>query len=147
MHVWARRGALAIQVALKGCVVACGATHSRGMHDFQRLVVWQRARDLVVATERVARSFPRVDRGVISSQLRRSAVSIPANIAEGCGKSSRKETLRFLQIAAGSAKETQNHVLIACELGYISDDVREDLLERLDAVQRMLNRLMKNFPG
>jgi four helix bundle protein len=116
------------------------------MHDFQRLHVWQRSRDLAVETERVARSFPHMDRGVVSSQLRRAVISIPANIAEGCGKSSRKESLRFLQIAAGSASEAQNHVLIASELGYLTAQSRDDLLERLNHVQRMLHRLMHNFP-
>ena len=117
------------------------------MHDFRRLQVWQRSRDLAVATERIARSFPRMDRGVVSSQLRRAIISIPANIAEGCGKSSRKESLRFLQIAAGSATEAENHILIAFELGYLGADSRDELLERLNHVQRMLHRLMQNFPG
>jgi four helix bundle protein len=117
------------------------------MHDFKRLMVWQRSCDLAVATERIARAFPRIDRGVVCSQLRRAVISIPANIAEGCGKSSRKETLRFLQIAAGSAKEAESHVLVAFKLGYLSEESHEDLLERLDAVQRMLNRLMRNLPA
>jgi four helix bundle protein len=117
------------------------------MHDFRRLQVWQRSRDLAVETERVARAFPRMDRGVVSSQLRRAVISIPANIAEGCGKSSRRETLRFLQIAAGSATEAENHVLIAFELGYLPASAHEDLLERLNHIQRMLHRLMQNFPG
>jgi four helix bundle protein len=117
------------------------------MHDFTRLRVWQRACDLTVATEEIARGFPRIDRGVVSSQLRRAVVSIPANIAEGCGKGSRKETLRFFQIAAGSAKEAESHVRIAFRLRYLSASSCVDLLEQLDAVKRMLNRLMRNLPG
>jgi four helix bundle protein len=116
------------------------------MHDFRRLTVWQRSRDLVVATVKVTRTFPHTDRGVVASQLRRAVISIPANIAEGCGKSSRKETIRFLQIAAGSAAEAENHVLIAAELKYLCHESRDELLERLNAVQRMLNRLMQKLP-
>jgi four helix bundle protein len=83
------------------------------MHDFRQLQVWQQSRELAVALDGLVRKFPRSDAGVVSGQLRRAALSIPANIAEGCGKSSRRETLRFLQIACGSATETENHLLIA----------------------------------
>jgi four helix bundle protein len=72
------------------------------MHDFRRLEVWERALHIAVAVERETRRFPRSDRGVIGAQLRRAALSIPANIAEGCGRNSRKETIRFLRIASGS---------------------------------------------
>ena len=63
------------------------------VHDFRRLHVWQRARELFVAIDRLTRTFPRSDRGVVATQLRRAAFSIPNNIAEGCGKDSVKETL------------------------------------------------------
>src|SRR4051812_41969545 len=119
--------------------------HPYRMHDFKRLRVWERSCELVLAAEQTCRAFPRSDRGIVSSQLRRAVLSIPANIAEGCGKSSRKETLRFLQIAAGSAKEAESHVLVAFRLGYFPEESRAELLERLDAIQRMLNRLMKNL--
>jgi hypothetical protein len=69
------------------------------MHDFKRLQVWQKARELAVAIDDLTRTFPRRDRGIVAGQLRRSALSIPSNIAEGCGKGSRKETVRYLQIA------------------------------------------------
>ena len=116
------------------------------MHDFRKLRVWQLSRDLAVEVEPVARGFPRADRGVIASQLRRAIISIPANIAEGCGKSSRKETLRFLQIAAGSATEAESHVLIACELHFIPRERGEALIGRINSIQRMLYKLMKNLP-
>ena len=113
------------------------------MHDFRRLVVWQRSRELAVAIDRLTRAFPRDDRGVIAGQLRRAALSIPANIAEGCGKSSPKETQRFWQIAAGSAKETESHLMIASDLGFIATPVREDHLGKVRSIQRMLSGLMK----
>ncbi|MBA3891472.1 MAG: four helix bundle protein [Gemmatimonadaceae bacterium] len=117
------------------------------MHDFRRLQVWQRARELAVATDRVSRRFPRSDHGTIAAQLRRAALSIPANIAEGCGKSSRRETLRYLQMASGSATETENHLLIAGDLGYVPPRVREQLLGEVKSIQRMLAGLMAKLPA
>lgn len=115
------------------------------MHDFRRLQVWQRARELFVAIDRVGRTFPRSDRGVVASQLRRSALSIAANIAEGCGKNSSRETLRFLEIAAGSVTETENHLLLATDLGYVHPKSSDALIEQIVAIRRMLFRLRKNL--
>jgi four helix bundle protein len=96
--------------------------------------------------DRITRAFPRRDGGVVGGQLRRAALSIPSNIAEGCGKSSRKETIRFFQIASGSATEAENHLLIASDLGYVSEEVRERSVGELKAVQRMLAKLIANLP-
>jgi four helix bundle protein len=115
------------------------------MHDFRRLQVWTKARELAVAVDGLTRGFPRGDRGVVAGQLRRSALSIPSNIAEGCGKGSRKDTVRYLQIAAGSAKETVNHLLIACDLGYITPVARDTHLDALGSIERMLVGLMKKL--
>ena len=116
------------------------------MHDFRRLSVWQRAREFAVGIERLTRSFPRRDGGIVGGQLRRAAISIPANIAEGCGKGSRKEPIRFFQIAAGSATEAENHILIASDLGYLTPNVREHCLGHLKIIQRMLAKLIANLP-
>jgi four helix bundle protein len=115
------------------------------MHDFRRLQVWQKARELAVAIDGLTRNFPRRDRGVVAGQLRRAALSIPANIAEGCGKSSRKETLRFLQFASGSAAETENHLVLAADLQYLPPRASQDLLGKVKSIQRMLAGLMANF--
>ena len=101
---------------------------------------------MAIAVDVLTRAFPRSDRGVVAGQLRRAALSIPANIAEGCGKSSRKETLRFLQIASGSARETENHLLIAADLGFIAPQARHELMGRIKSIQRMLIGLMTNLP-
>jgi four helix bundle protein len=115
------------------------------MHDFRRLQVWTKARDLAVAIDALTRAFPRSDRGVMAGQLRRAALSIPSNIAEGCGKGSRKETVRFLQIAAGSAREAESHLEIACALGYLTPVVKEKHLDTTRSIQRMLAALTKKL--
>jgi four helix bundle protein len=117
------------------------------VHDFRRLQVWQRSRELAVNVDRLVRTFPRADRGVIGSQLRRAILSIPANIAEGCGKSSRKETLRFLQIACGSALEAESPLLIASDLGYLPVATAEQVTGDLKIIQRMLSALMNKLPS
>ena len=116
------------------------------MHDFRRLKVWQLSRELAVATDDLTRRFPRADRGVVAGQLRRAALSVPANIAEGCGKSSRKDTVRFLQVALGSAKEAENHILIASDLHYVHPKACEEMLAKIFSIQRMLIGLMRNLP-
>jgi four helix bundle protein len=116
------------------------------MHDFRRLEVWRRALNVAVAIEKESRRFPRTDRGVISAQLRRAALSIPANIAEGCGRNSRNETIRFLRIASGSATEVESHLEVATGLGYLSTTQRESLVGDVKAIQRMLFRLIQNLP-
>jgi four helix bundle protein len=72
-------------------------------------------------------------------------LSIPANIAEGCGKTAPKETIRFLQIAAGSVTETENHLLLATDLGYVDPKTSDALVERVVAIRRMLFRLTQSL--
>ena len=136
-----------IAPAIVSCPPSADSALPSRMHDFRRLKVWQLSRELAVAADDLTRRFPRADRGIVGGQLRRAALSIPANIAEGCGKSSRKDTVRFLQIALGSAKETENHLLIASDLHYLHPKAREELLSRIHSIQRMLIGLMRNLPN
>ena len=108
--------------------------------------MWQRARELAVITSKLTRGFPHSDHGVVSSQLRRAALSIPANIAEGCGKSSRKEVIRFFQIASASAMEAESHLQVAADLGYLPAKASEHTLAEIQSIQRMLAGLMRNLP-
>jgi four helix bundle protein len=116
------------------------------MHDFRRLRVWQLARELGVAVEEAVRRFPSRDRGVVGNQLRRAALSIHANIAEGCGKSSRRETARFLQIAFASAKETESHLVVTGDLRLLHPTLCDQLVDQSRVIQRMLEGLMRNLP-
>ena len=92
------------------------------------------------------RRFATSDRGVVSNQLRRAALSIHANIAEGCGKSSRRETARYLQIASASAKETESHLVVAGDLRLLHPGLCEQLIDQSRLIQRMLEGLMRNLP-
>jgi four helix bundle protein len=121
------------------------AQHS-GMHDFRRLNVWQLARELGAEIYRETASASRPELRLITSQLRRSALSIAANIAEGCGKSSRAETIRFLEIAAGSAAETEHHLLVARDIGILTTRQAERLLSKIGSVRRMLRALTLRLP-
>jgi four helix bundle protein len=119
---------------------------SGGMHDFRRLRVWQLARELGVTVDLAVSRFPRSDRGIVSGQLRRAALSIHSNIAEGCGKSSRRETARFLQIASASAKETESHLVVAADLRLMHPKLCAQLIDQTRSIQRMLEGLMRNLP-
>ena len=116
------------------------------MHDFRRLQVWQSSRELVVALHPLLRRFPRDDRGVLSAQLRRAALSIPSCIAEGCGAGSRAETIRFLKIASRSACETESHLQLADDLHYIPPRSAELLLANIKSIQHMLTGLIDKIP-
>ena len=116
------------------------------MHDFRRLKVWQLARELGAEIYRETASASRPDLRLITSQLRRSALSISANIAEGCGKSSRAETIRFLEIAAGSAAETEHHLLMARDTRVLTTRQADRFLAKIGSVRRMLRALTLRLP-
>lgn len=120
--------------------------HLRFVHDFRRLRVWKDSRILAVELTIATRAFPREDRGVLTLQLRKCALSVPANISEGCGKSYRKESIRYLEIACASAFETETHLLMARELRYLPRSVADRFIDRLEAIQRGIRNLINNFP-
>jgi four helix bundle protein len=91
------------------------------MKDFKELKVWSKAHELTVAVYNITRAFPHDEMYGLTSQMRRSAASIGANIAEGCGRRSDGEFARFLQIARGSASETEYHFLLAKDLKFMSE--------------------------
>jgi four helix bundle protein len=117
------------------------------VHDFHRLDVWHLSRALGSDVYRVCGRLGQPDSRAITGQLRRSALSIATNIAEGCGKSSRAETIRFLEIAAGSAAETEHHLLVALETEVLPEDVARGFLARIVSVRRMLFALIKHLPN
>lgn len=112
------------------------------MRDFKDLAVWQRSHRVTLQVYRATRDFPKDELFGLTSQVRKSASSIGANIAEGCGRT-QGDFNRFLQIAFGSASETQYHLLLACDLGYLERDVAEELDSAVCEVKRMLTALMR----
>ena len=108
------------------------------MKDFRQLKVWGKAHELTLRCYRVTESFPRHELFGLASQIRRCASSIPANIAEGCGRLGNMELHRFLQISCGSASELEYHLLLAKDLGYISQKEHELIHKQLLEMKRML---------
>lgn len=115
------------------------------MQDFQNLLVWRKAHALSVDIHRVAGTFPRADGVNLTSQLRRSAASIPANLAEGAGKGSDAEFRRYVQIAMGSASETAYHLLAARDLHLIKSETYDELAARVSEIRRMATGLLKRL--
>ena len=112
------------------------------IQSYRDLIVWQRAMELVVDVYGMTRSFPECERYGLSSQLRRSAVSIPSNIAEGQGRLTRGEFRQFLGHARGSLSEVETQVSIATRLGYLSENQTNQLLCRCSSIGKVLNGLL-----
>ena len=113
------------------------------MKDFKELRVWSKAHELAILVYKLTRAFPRDEVYGLTSQVRRSAASIGANIAEGCGRHSDGEMTRFLQIARGSASETEYHLLLAKDLGFLQEADFQVAEQAVVVVQRMLTALVQ----
>lgn len=118
------------------------STSRAALRSYRELDVWQRAMELCVASHRVADALPAVQRYGLGSQIRRSATSVPANIAEGYGRVHRGDYLHHLSIARGSLKELETHLLIANRLQHLSDADVQRLDELSRRTGRMLGRLI-----
>ncbi|MFP4345254.1 MAG: four helix bundle protein [Anaerolineales bacterium] len=115
------------------------------MKDFRQLHVWEKGHRLVLEIYRVTQAFPREELYGLISQMRRSAASIPTNIAEGCGRRTDPDFARFLQFAMGSASELEYQLLLARDLGFLNDERYQLLTEDVEEVKRMLTGLLKRL--
>jgi four helix bundle protein len=113
--------------------------------DFRKLIVWEKAHKLTLEIYRVTSSFPREELYGLTGQLRRASVSVPANIAEGCGRDSEGELLRFMRIAMGSSSELEYEVLLAHDLGYLSNEEFKKIHGDLVEVRKMLNAFIRKL--
>jgi four helix bundle protein len=113
------------------------------MKNFRDLQVWHKAHQLTLESYKATNGFPKQELFGLTSQIRRAAVSIAANIAEGCGKRGNGEFQRFLGIAAGSASELEYHFLLAHDLNLIADLRYEQLNNGVVTVKRMLAALLR----
>jgi len=115
------------------------------MHDFRKLNVWERAHRLTLGLYKATRSFPREELYGLTSQIRRSAASIGANLAEGCGRAGEREFQRFLLIALGSASALEYHLLLAADLGNLERSVYAQMDTEVTGVKRMIAGLLKRL--
>ena len=115
------------------------------MRPHERLEVWTRAIDFVITIYKITESFPKEEKFGLTSQIRRAAVSVPANIAEGAARESGKEFVHFLSNAQGSASELGTELLIAHRLGYIKKEQYVEAGTELDNIGRMIFGLSQHL--
>ena len=115
------------------------------IRSYQDLDVWKKAMQLVTQVYALTQTFPKEEMYGLTSQVRRAVVSVPANIAEGWGRKSRKEYVQFLRIARGSLLELETLLLIASNLGYLSGEEAHSTLAQLEEISRMLSGLMSSL--
>ncbi|MBR2699514.1 MAG: four helix bundle protein [Clostridia bacterium] len=111
----------------------------RQINDYKDLIVWKRAMELVTSAYRIVRKLPKEENYALSEQIRRSAVSVPSNIAEGYGRNTAKEYARFLSMARGSVYELETQLLLCIHLNYCNDSDLSEALELSNEVIKMLN--------
>lgn len=111
------------------------------MRDFTKYDVWNDGIDLAVKTYELTNGFPSEEKFGLTSQMRRAAVSIPSNFAEGCSRSSELEFKRFIEIALGSGFELKTQAIIASKLNFLQQPEMEELTLNLDKTSRQLNAL------
>jgi four helix bundle protein len=114
-----------------------------GVKNYKELEVWQKAMELVVHVYRVSKNFPKEELFALTNQLRRAAVSIPSNIAEGFGRDSHKDFVNFLLVSRGSLFEVGTQLDIATRLGYVS--ITDDIEQLMDSIARMLGSLIRKL--
>lgn len=118
---------------------------STTMRPHENLKAWSKSVDFVVEVYRATDRFPKEERYGITSQIRRAAVSIPANIAEGAGRYSQKEVAHFVSNAQGSASELETELIIAHRLGYLNDTLFAQLSTYLERIGRLITGLSKSI--
>ena len=122
-----------------------GLVKESGVQSYEDLRVWQDGIALTEAVYDASRSFPSEERFGLTFQMRRAAVSIPSNIAEGWGRGTRQDYLRFLRIARGSLFELRTQAILAERIGLLASDPSADLLRRTDHLRRMLHGLIRSL--
>ena len=115
------------------------------MKDFRQLKVWEKSHQLALEIYKATKHFPKEELYGLTSQIRRSSMSIPTNIAEGCGRFTDADFARFVQIAMGSASETEYQLILARDLEFLPKDSYEKLHTEVEEVKRMLASLLKTI--
>ena len=115
------------------------------MQGYKDLIAWKKSIELVKEVYKVIALLPNCEQFALCSQMRRSAISIPSNIAEGYGRGSRKEYVRFLYVSKGSAYELETQLILCEELGYINYERIGKSLELCNEAERLINSLINKF--
>jgi four helix bundle protein len=115
--------------------------------DFRKLEVWQKSQQLVASIYRLTSGFPAAERYGLSAQTRRAAVSVSANLAEGCGRMGDAELRRFVRISLGSLSELECELLLAGNLQLATQDISHELLLTIGSIRGMLQRLHRTLPN
>ena len=115
------------------------------MRNYRDLVAWQKAMDMVVSVHQATRSWPKEELYGLTSQARRAVGSVPANIAEGQGRSGTREFLHHLSIANGSLHELETHLLLGHRLGYLDGQTCEGLMDQTAEVGRLIGGLIRRL--
>lgn len=112
---------------------------------FTDLSVWIESRKLVTEIYSLTKQFPKEEQFGLSNQIRRCAVSVPSNIAEGCGRNSKKDSLQFFFIARGSFYELETQIYVSADLNYMSNEKLTELLNNLEVVRKLLNGFIRYY--
>ena len=115
------------------------------MSDYKKLKVWQESHNFTIDIYNITKNFPNNENYGLTSQIRRSASSIPTNIVEGCGQLNNGNLVRFLGIAQGSAFETEYQLLLAKDLGYVNETEYNNLIKKIQSIIHMLIALIKSL--
>lgn len=116
------------------------------MHNFKEFQVWQRSRKLVKEIYQLTKSLPDEEKFGMISQIRRCAVSIPSNVAEGAGRKTNKDFSNFLSIALGSQFELETQLILSSEIGFLENESLSKITNELNEIQKMTRVLIDKFP-
>ncbi len=108
------------------------------VRNFKNLKIWNRSREFVKTLYNLTKDFPKEEQYGITSQLRRAAISIPSNIAEGCGRGTEKDLNRFLDYSIGSSCELETQLYVAFDLDFIDDKVMESMTDEVRQIRKMI---------
>ena len=115
------------------------------MKDYRKLLVWEKAHQLTLNVYKIVHQFPKEEMYALTSQMKRSAMSIPTNLAEGCGRNSDKDFCRFLVIAFGSANELEYQIMLGTDLKFINIEESKKLLFQIEEIKKMLSSLINKI--
>lgn len=115
------------------------------MHNFRELIIWKEAMKIAKVVYVVSARFPATENYGLIAQIRRSAVSVPSNIAEGAGRNSDKQFLNFISIAVGSAYELETQLLLSVDLGYVGEDDIKDIVADIILLQKKMYRFQEQL--